>query len=184
MSLRLVIDCARLDAGRVDRIEVHASLALDEPPVMGATVADGVVEVAAVVSAATGGAFVVRGRISGAWTAECRRCLDEVSGPLDVALQEVFEWTPTEGETWLIDDQRIDLAPAARQAVILDLPLAPLCSPDCAGPVPDRFPTGPSARSTGAPEEAAAGEAARGAGVAAAGEAAQGAGVAGGGVWQ
>ena len=49
------------------------------------------------------------------------------------------------GETWPIRDQRIDLAPAAREAAMLALPLAPLCAEDCAGPVPDRFPTGPAA---------------------------------------
>ena len=53
-------------------------------------------------------------------------------------MREVFEWEPTEGETWPINDQRIDLALAAREAAVLALPLAPLCSEDCAGPGPDR----------------------------------------------
>ena len=106
--------------------------------------ADGVLRLEAVVRAAAG-AFVADGRVAGEWAAECRRCLEEVRGPLDVPLHEVFEWTPTEGETWPIRDQRIDLAPPAREAAVLALPLAPLCSRDCAGPAPERFPTGPAA---------------------------------------
>ena len=57
-------------------------------------------------------------------------------------MQEIFENAPTEGETWPIDDERIDLAPMVREAALLALPLAPLCTDDCAGPEPDRFPTG------------------------------------------
>ena len=110
----------------------------------GARVMDGVVDLDVTVRAA-GGSFVAAGRMAGVWIAECRRCLEEVRGPLDAPLREVFEWEPAEGETWPINDQRIDLAPAAREAALLALPLAPLCSEDCAGPVPDRFPTGPAA---------------------------------------
>ncbi len=105
---------------------------------------DGVVDLEVTIRAARG-AYVAVGRVVGAWTAECRRCLEEVRGPLEAPMREVFEWEPTEGETWPIDDQRIDLAPAAREAAMLALPLAPLCSEDCAGPVPERFPTGPAA---------------------------------------
>ena len=141
---RLVVDCVRLDAGSVDHIEVKDQCILDEPGVRGALVVDGVVNLEVVVRAA-GGSLVADGRVVGVWTAECRRCLEEVRGPLEAPLHEVFEWEPTEGETWPINDHRIDLAPAAREAAVLALPLAPLCSEDCAGPVPDRFPTGPAA---------------------------------------
>ncbi|MCY4664261.1 MAG: DUF177 domain-containing protein [Acidimicrobiaceae bacterium] len=105
---------------------------------------DGVVAIDVTIRAARD-TFVAVGWVTGSWTAECRRCLEEVQGPLEAELREVFEWEPTEGETWPIRDQRIDLAPAAREAAVLALPLAPLCSEDCAGPVPDRFPTGPAA---------------------------------------
>ncbi|MDE0161306.1 MAG: DUF177 domain-containing protein [Acidimicrobiaceae bacterium] len=141
---RLVVDCVRLDAGSVDRIEVDDECILHEPGVPGALVVDGAVRLEAVVRAA-GGSLVADGRVVGVWAAECRRCLEEVRGPLEAPLQEVFEWEPTDGETWPIDDHRIDLAPAAREAAVLALPLAPLCSEDCAGPVPGRFPTGPAA---------------------------------------
>ena len=53
-----------------------------------------------------------------------------------------IEPTPTEGETWPLGDESIDLLPALREAMLLALPLAPLCRDDCEGPEPDRFPTG------------------------------------------
>ena len=145
LKATLIVDCVRLGAGSVDRIEVRQQCVLDEPGVQGARVLDGVVDLDVVVRAAGGGSFVADGRVQGRWAAECRRCLEEVHGPLEAPLTEVFEWEPTDGETWPITDQRIDLAPPAREAAMLALPLAPLCAEDCAGPVPERFPTGPAA---------------------------------------
>ena len=144
MTSKLVVDCVRLQAGSIDRIEVRRQWVLDEPGVQAARVVDGVVEIDLVVRSA-GGTFVADGRMEGHWAAECRRCLDEVRGPFEAVVKEIFEWEPTEGETWPIVDQRIDLAPPLREIAVLALPLAPLCSTDCAGPVPDRFPTGPAA---------------------------------------
>ena len=55
---------------------------------------------------------------------------------LEVAVQEVFEAEPIDGETSKLDVDRIDLEPLAREAVLLELPLAPLCRDDCAGLCP------------------------------------------------
>ena len=140
---RLVVDCVRLLGSSVDRIPVRRQWVLDEAGVQGARVADGIVDLDLEVTAA-GSSFVAAGRVTGEWAAECRRCLEEVRGRIDAPLREVFEWEPAEGESWPIVDQRIDLDPPVREAAMLALPLAPLCSPDCAGPVPDRFPTGPA----------------------------------------
>jgi len=144
----LIVDCVRLQAGSVERMQVLRQWVLDDAVVRGARVADGVVEVDVEVTAA-GDSFVAAGQVTGEWAAECRRCLEEVRGRIDTALREVFEWEPADGETWPIVDQRIDLGPAVRETAILALPLAPLCSVDCAGPVPDRFPPGPAAGGAG-----------------------------------
>ncbi|MCY4176697.1 MAG: DUF177 domain-containing protein [Acidimicrobiaceae bacterium] len=143
-SSRLIVDCARLEAGAVDCIEVSRRCLLADSGVPGARVLDGLVEVEATLRKAAA-AYLAVGRVRGTWAAECRRCLEEVRGPLEAPFEEVFEWSPLEGETWPIRDQRIDLAPASHQAAVLSLPLAPLCSPGCAGPDPERFPTGPAA---------------------------------------
>lgn len=144
MTNRLIVDCVRLQAVSVDRIPLRRQWVLDDAGVSGASVVGGVLDLDLEVTAA-GSSFVAAGRVTGEWAAECRRCLEEVRGRIDTALREVFEWAPAEGETWPIVDQRIDLGPPVRETAILALPLAPLCSVGCAGPVPDRFPTGPAA---------------------------------------
>ena len=77
--------------------------------------------------------IVLTGHVSAPWAGECRRCLRPVTGTLDAQVLEVFETEPTEGETRLLDGVQIDVEPVLREAVLLDLPLAPLCRDDCAG---------------------------------------------------
>jgi uncharacterized protein len=87
-----------------------------------------------------GDGLVVTGRVRAPWSGPCRRCLETVEGEVDVELREVFERVPVEGETWPLEGDHVDLAPVVREAVVLALPLAPLCRPGCTGPDPDRFP--------------------------------------------
>ncbi|HEX2119129.1 MAG TPA: DUF177 domain-containing protein, partial [Acidimicrobiales bacterium] len=69
----------------------------------------------------------------GAWEAPCRRCLKPARGPMRVDFQELFEANPREGESYRLGHDTIDLEPLAREALTLDLPLAPLCAEDCRG---------------------------------------------------
>ena len=77
--------------------------------------------------------IVVRGTLAAAWSAACSRCLEPVGGEISVHVDELFETHPLEGETYKLDEDVIDLEPMVRDALLLELPLAPLCSPDCAG---------------------------------------------------
>ncbi len=86
------------------------------------------------------GAITVTGAVEVPWAAECRRCLDDVGGVLRVDINERFELSPTDGETYPIEGDEVDLEPVVRDAALLHLPLAPLCREDCAGPAPDAFP--------------------------------------------
>ena len=81
--------------------------------------------------------IVVTGRATAPWAGECRRCLRPVTGIVDVPLQEVFEDDPVEGETWPLEVDQIDVEPLVREAVTLDLPLAPLCEEGCRGLCPE-----------------------------------------------
>lgn len=87
-----------------------------------------------------GSAVTARGTVGVPWVAECRRCLGEMSGTVVVEVREVYELHPTDGETYPIEVDEVDLEPVVRDAVLLNLPLSPLCGPDCAGPVPDELP--------------------------------------------
>jgi DUF177 domain-containing protein len=85
--------------------------------------------------------IVLTATVSAPWTGECRRCLQPTSGELAAEVREIFESHPTEGDTWpLLHGDQIDLGPVMHEAVLLGLPLAPLCEDGCAGPAPDTFP--------------------------------------------
>lgn len=105
-------------------------------------VVTGPVEVDLVLEA-VGSDIVVTGRLSARWTGDCRRCLEAVPGRLDVEVSEVFEPDPTEGETYPRGAEEIVLDDMVREAVVLALPVAPLCREECRGPDPDRYPARP-----------------------------------------
>lgn len=77
--------------------------------------------------------IVVRGSVRARWTAPCSRCLSPVGGDIAVHVDELYERTPLEGETYPLEEDICDLEPLVRDAVLLELPGVPLCRPDCAG---------------------------------------------------
>lgn len=82
------------------------------------------------------GGIVVAGTVSAPWEGECRRCLTDVTGVVSSEVRELFVAEPEEGSAYPILGDHIDLEPLARETVVLALPLAPLCRPDCAGLCP------------------------------------------------
>jgi uncharacterized protein len=91
------------------------------------------------------GGIVVIGTVTAPWVGECRRCLGDVTGVLDVEVREIYEARTAgeeaasieaEEETYPLLGDQLDLMPLARDAVLLNLPLAPLCRDNCAGLCP------------------------------------------------
>ena len=80
--------------------------------------------------------MLATGTVEGAWEGPCRRCLRPVQGTLNVEVQELFEPMHRDGESYQLGNDRVDLEPLARESLILDLPLAPVCSEDCRGLCP------------------------------------------------
>jgi uncharacterized protein len=75
------------------------------------------------------------------WTSECRRCEIAVAGTTRAEFREQFEphtnaEADEELDTYPLVQDRIDLELVAREAILLDLPLAPLCREECAGLCP------------------------------------------------
>lgn len=72
-------------------------------------------------------------------TGECARCLDPLTSTTEVSFQELYRYLPDPGEgeaddeERFLDGDRLDLEPAFRDAVVLALPLSPLCREDCPG---------------------------------------------------
>ena len=137
-ALRVEITALRRQTGAVRT--VRAEVTLSDLEVTTARVREGRVRVDVTIENVIEG-MVARGVLLAVCDGECRRCLETVSVDLDIEVREIFELHPTEGETWPISDDHVDLEPMVRESILLALPLTPLCRDDCLGPHPERFPT-------------------------------------------
>lgn len=90
----------------------------------------------------------VRGTVVSSWEGECRRCLELVTGPIDVEIDATFlaeERVPShdasvdEADAYSFRGDSIDLGEVVREELMLALPLSPLCRDDCEGADPERF---------------------------------------------
>jgi uncharacterized protein len=87
--------------------------------------------------------ILVTGTVRAVAVGECARCLEPLERQLEVDIQELFAYPGHEAEegsdeeTSLVEDELIDLEPTVRDAVVIDLPLAPLCRDDCPGLCPE-----------------------------------------------
>jgi uncharacterized protein len=86
----------------------------------------------------------VSGTASAPLAGECVRCLDELTDELTVEIGELFAYpdsvtdeTTDDDELPRVVDEHVDVEQTVRDAVVLALPLAPLCADDCAGLCPD-----------------------------------------------
>jgi len=78
---------------------------------------------------------LVSGTLQAPLTAECGRCLEPVTDAIEVSIAELFayELDPDDEELPVLDGDLLDLEPILRDAVVLALPLNPVCDDACAG---------------------------------------------------
>jgi uncharacterized protein len=83
---------------------------------------------------------LVSGELGVPLTGSCARCLEPVEDTLELDVQELFayagsttEATSEEDEVRRVEGDFLDLEPMVRDAVVLALPLSPVCSEDCSG---------------------------------------------------
>jgi uncharacterized protein len=140
----------RVDVGDLrrrlgDRLDLHVERTFEDLRVGDVAVPPDVPVALDLTLEAVQGGIDATGHVTTRWAGPCRRCLDPIEGELDVDVRELFVDRAVEGETYPIDHDTIDLVPLIREAVLLSLPLAPLCRDDCPGPDPESFPvTAPS----------------------------------------
>jgi uncharacterized protein len=105
---------------------------------VGVVVPDGAAVTADLTLSSYPGGIMATGTVTAPWQGECRRCGGPVAGVLVAAVRERFVPAGSEegDDAYLLDGDELDLEPLARDAVLLDLPLAPLCSEDCQGLCP------------------------------------------------
>jgi uncharacterized protein len=85
----------------------------------------------------------VSGTVHAPLAGECARCLDPLVDEVDVKLSELFAYpdsltdeTTDADELPRVVDELVDVEQIVRDAVVLALPLAPLCRQDCPGLCP------------------------------------------------
>ncbi|MEW6567595.1 MAG: DUF177 domain-containing protein [Chloroflexota bacterium] len=79
------------------------------------------------------------GRLQAHATAECVRCLEAFEQPLEIEVHDLFIYPPSQATDPLLtipETGILDLNPLLREYLLLDLPLRPLCRPDCKGLCP------------------------------------------------
>ena len=82
---------------------------------------------------------LVSGTASALVTGECVRCLDPIEQQLEVDVQELFAYPESssaeaeEDEVSHLEGDLLDFEPVVRDAVVLALPLQPVCQADCPG---------------------------------------------------
>ena len=95
--------------------EIHVALRLE-------SLHDGILATANVIAPVTG---------------ECGRCLTPLDDDLRVEFAELFAYARDEALEYEVRDDRVDLEPPIRDAVVLALPFQPVCEPDCLGLDPE-----------------------------------------------
>ena len=133
---------------RADPRLIRAAVMLDDLRVGDVSVVDGRV-VVDLEAEARGPEVVVTGSIRAGWSGDCRRCLEPVVGEVDLRVHEVMASDepgrsapePGDADVYLLGGDEADLEPVVRDAVLLALPLSPLCADDCVGPDPEWLPS-------------------------------------------
>jgi len=66
-------------------------------------------------------------------TGECSRCLDPIEVDVKVDFVELFAYSLTNEDDFVVEDEKIDLEQVIRDEVVPNLPSQPLCNQDCLG---------------------------------------------------
>ncbi len=83
--------------------------------------------------------ILVQGEFQGVAPAECVRCLSEFEQPLHTSFDELYAFdkrSVTESGLILPEDANIDLEPLVRDYLMIEMPISPVCKPDCRGLCP------------------------------------------------
>lgn len=80
--------------------------------------------------------LLLTGQFEASLKLECARCLREFEQTIHWDITELFAFTEksiTDSGLLLPDDAQIDLSPMMRDYALLEVPIRPICKPDCKG---------------------------------------------------
>ena len=83
--------------------------------------------------------LIVQGNFQGMTSLECVRCLTDFDFPLRWQLTELYAFNKksvTESGLFVPEDAQLDLQSILREYALLEIPIKPICKPDCKGLCP------------------------------------------------
>jgi uncharacterized protein len=82
--------------------------------------------------------LLVQGKFHAILSLECARCLEPYDHLLEWEMTELYAFRRKAAENDLIlpEDAQIDIQPLVREYALLEIPMNPICSPDCKGLCP------------------------------------------------
>ncbi len=128
-----VVHVARLRRSIGSRSREHRSGPIAGLEVTGSRVPEGSKVVVDVVLESVFGGVEAYGTVEATWAGECRRCLAVATGRLVVPVRELYTETGDGDETYPLVNDSVDLEVLAHDALLLELPPAPLCREGCLG---------------------------------------------------
>ncbi len=76
------------------------------------------------------------GNIKSSWVGTCRRCLEMAKGIINVQAREIYIENPDPESEYPLSGDQVDLGLAVHDLLLLELPLAPVCTDSCKGLCP------------------------------------------------
>lgn len=125
-------------AAGVTRHELRRGV-IDDLAIVGVSVPAGQPVTTDVTLSSYPGGITVIGTVFAPWEGECRRCGGPAVGTVTAEFRERYVpggATDQDEDAYPLSGDELDLVPLTRDAVLVNLPLAPLCSPDCLGLCP------------------------------------------------
>jgi uncharacterized protein len=80
--------------------------------------------------------LLVIGKFTTAMATQCVRCLTDFEQKLQIEFSELYAFSPrsvSESGLILPEDGNIDLEPIVREYLLIEIPISPMCRPDCRG---------------------------------------------------
>lgn len=145
-SPKLKKDAQRLVRGVLERDDFEATLRLALTGAGLCLAEDGDAFRVSLVLERLHGGIRIHGTVKGTLTMECSRCLERFGQPVDLSIDEVYRLQEgpatarppassevVEDDSYEVREGILDLNSALNDAIMLSVPMKPLCRPDCKG---------------------------------------------------
>jgi uncharacterized protein len=128
-----LVNTARLEKGDYDKLEVSKEGVIPGIEMPFSWVPEGSKVYVSVQLELVGSKVLVSGSAKAGWIGTCRRCLENTAGLIQAELKDFYSYSPAIEDEYPMANSTLDLSLVARDALLVELPLAPLCNQACLG---------------------------------------------------